>query len=135
MVGATPVVATVRVKLWVADGATPLLAVMVIGNDPLWVGVPARIPAEVSVTPVGRVPVSLKVGAGVPVAVTVKDPAVPSVKVVTLAEVIAGGASTVRVKPWEAAGATPLLAVTVIGKVPPWVGAPASTPAEVRVTP
>ena len=36
-------------------------------------------------TPLGRVPVSLSVGAGLPVAVTVKLPAVPTVNVVALA--------------------------------------------------
>ena len=50
------------------------------------------------VTPVGKAPVSLKVGAGVPVAVTVNEPAVPTVKVVLLELVITGPSSTVRVK-------------------------------------
>ena len=51
----------------------------------------------------------------VPVVVTVKDPLVPSVKVVLAAEVMAGGPSTVRVKDWLAAGLTPLVAVMVSG--------------------
>jgi hypothetical protein len=67
------------------------------------------------VTPLGRVPVSLKVGAGNPVAVTEKDPALPTVKVVLLVLVMAGGWCTVRVKCWVASGLTPLLAVTVKG--------------------
>ena len=46
-------------------------------------GVPDSTPAvALRVTPLGRVPVSVKVGAGKPVAVTVKVPAVPTVKVV-----------------------------------------------------
>ena len=44
---------------------------------------PLRRPAGVRVTPLGRVPaVTLKVGAGVPVAVTGNDPPVPTVNVV-----------------------------------------------------
>ncbi len=72
MVGAA---STVRVKLWVALGVTPLAAVMVIGKVPLAVGVPDRRPADEKRTPVGSVPTSVKVGAGDPVAVTVKVPA------------------------------------------------------------
>ena len=41
-------------------------------------------------TPLGRVPVSLSAGVGEPVVVTVKLPAVPTVKVVLLALVMAG---------------------------------------------
>jgi hypothetical protein len=55
---------------------------------------------------------------GVPVVVTVNDPAVPAEKVALFALVIAGGAFTVSVKPCVAFGATPLLAVIVIGKCP-----------------
>ena len=50
-----------------------------------------------------------------PVAVTVKVPAVPTVKVVLAAEVMAGAWSTVRVKDWVALGRVPLAAVMVIG--------------------
>jgi hypothetical protein len=50
------------------------------------------------VTPVGRLPVSDRDEAGEPVVVTVKEPATCSVKVVLLAEVMAGAALTVRVK-------------------------------------
>jgi hypothetical protein len=53
-------------------------------------GVPLSRPPEVSVTPEGKVPVSLKVGAGEPVAVIVKLPATPTVNVVAFALVIAG---------------------------------------------
>ena len=47
--------------------------------------------------------------------VTVKVPAVPTVKVVALALVMAGASLTVRVKFCVALGATPLLAVIVMG--------------------
>jgi hypothetical protein len=132
MAGAVPELVTVRVKLWEAFGVTPLLAVNVIGKVPLAVGVPASTPVPgVKVTPPGRDPVSARVGVGEPAAVTVKVPAVPWVKVVWLAEVMVGallGALTVSVKLWVAFGVTPLLAVMVIGKVPLWVGVPASVP-------
>ena len=51
-----------------------------------------------------------RVGVGEPVAVTVKVPALPTVKVVELALVIAGAWFTVRVKVWVAGLPTPLLA-------------------------
>ena len=44
------------------------------------------------------------VGAGKPVAVGVKVPSAPSVKVVLSAEVMVGGPVTVRVKAWVALG-------------------------------
>ena len=49
-------------------------------------------------------PLSLSVGVGTPVVVTVKLPAVPTVKVVLLALVMAGAWLTVRVKFWVASG-------------------------------
>ena len=70
-----------------------------------------------NVTPVGNVPVSVRVGAGKPVAVTVKLLGVPTVKVVALALVIAGATDagfTVRVKLCVALLPTPLLAVNVM---------------------
>jgi len=78
--------------------------------------VPLRTPVVVlNVTPVGSAPVSLNVGAGNPVAVTVNVPAVPTVNVVLLALVMAGGWPTVSVKFWVAAVPTPLLAVNMMG--------------------
>ncbi len=65
------------------------------------------------VTPLGREPDSDRAGVGSPVEVTVKLPAAPSVKVVLSAEVMAGAASTVRVKVWLASGLIPLAAVMV----------------------
>jgi hypothetical protein len=81
-------------------------------------GVPPSTPAEVKVTPAGSVPVSLKVGAGIPVAVAVKDPTAPTVNVVAAALVMAGAWvdwTTVSVKLWTAFGVTPLEAVMVMG--------------------
>ena len=66
-----------------------------------------------NVTPLGSVPLSLSVGVGKPVVVTVKLPAAPTVKVVLLALVMAGAWLTVRVKVWVASLPTPLLAVKV----------------------
>ena len=60
-------------------------------------GVPESTPAELSVTPLGKAPASLKVGVGVPEAVAVKLPAVPTAKVVLLALVNAGATSAVPV--------------------------------------
>lgn len=67
-----------------------------------------------NVTPAGSAPVSLKVAAGKPVAVTVNAPAVPNVNDVLFALVIAGAWFTVRVKFCVALGVTPLLAVKVM---------------------
>ena len=68
-----------------------------------------------NVTPLGSAPVSVSVGVGAPVVVTVKLPDVlPTVKVAVFALVIAGAWFTVRVKLWFAGLPTPLLAVIVI---------------------
>ena len=103
MTGAEP---TVSVKDWVTGVPIPFDAVTVIGKTPFWVDVPESTPVEVRVTPVGRVPVSLSVGAGVPVAVTVNEPRVPLVKVAEAGEVstgveleVAEGAPVVRPPP------------------------------------
>ncbi len=60
---------TVSVKLWTALGEMLFDAVMVIGNEPLAVGVPLRMPA-LNVTPGGSAPDSVSVVVGVPVAVS-----------------------------------------------------------------
>ena len=78
-------------------------------------GVPERTPEALRVTPEDRDPDSENVGAGVPVAVTVKEPAVPTVKVALEALVIAGAWFTVRVKLCVAFVPTPFCAVRVIG--------------------
>ena len=62
-------------------------------------GVPLNTPVEeLNVTPVGSAPDSLKVGVGEPVAVTVKDPRLPTTKVVAPALVMAAIWLTVSVK-------------------------------------
>ena len=152
---------TARVKLWVAGLPAPV-AVMVIGYeaaDPL-AGVPASVAVpswlSVKVTPVGREPVSDSAGTGVPVVVTVNVPAVPWVKVVVLAEVMAAGVLTVRAKEvvWVAPVPVPVtvtaygpagvagVVVTVMVELPPevtvagenWAVAPVGRPLAVRPT-
>ena len=82
-------------------------------------GVPVRVavpsPLSTKLTPVGRVPDSDSVAVGLPVEVTVKVPALPSVNVALEPEVMAAAASTVRVKDWVAGLPTPLSAVMVSG--------------------
>ena len=96
---------TVKVKPWTAFEPTLLLAVKLMLYVPAApaAGVPLKTPvAALNVTPLGNVPVSLNVGVGEPVAVTVKEPAVPTVNVVLFALLIAGPWFTVKVKPWTA---------------------------------
>jgi hypothetical protein len=79
---------------WVAVPAE-LVAVKVIGNVPAVEGVPLSTPvAAVNVTPPAKVPASVMLGVGVPVAVTVNEPTTPTVKVAPLALVNAGGMFT-----------------------------------------
>jgi hypothetical protein len=91
---------------------------MLIGKTPAVpaLGVPLSNPVPVlKVIPDGSDPDSDRVGAGVPVSVTVKDPGIPTVKVALLALVMAGAWSTVRVKFCVASVPTPLCAVIVSG--------------------
>ena len=69
---------------------------------------------SLKVTPLGRVPDSVRDGVGVPVIVTENVPAVPTINVVLLALVITGAMLTVSVKTWAAGVPTPLLAVKVM---------------------
>lgn len=68
-------------------------------------GVPLRVavpfPLSTKVTPLGRAPLLERLGVGYPVAVTVKLPFVPTMKVIVLAEVITGAALTVWDTPAE----------------------------------
>ena len=85
--------ATTSENDFVSGGFTPLVAVTLNGYVPAVpdAGVPARTPAAViAVTPAGRVPVAANVGAGAPVAVAVKVPAEPTVKLIVPALVIEG---------------------------------------------
>ena len=60
---------------------------------------PDRTPvAALKLTPVGSAPDSLRAGAGKPDALTVNDPACPTVNVWALALVNAGFSSTISVK-------------------------------------
>jgi hypothetical protein len=71
-----------------------------------------------NVTPIGTFAgINKNVGEGAPVAVTVNDPAVPTVKVVLEALVIIGavGVATVSVKFWLAFGKMPFDALKVKG--------------------
>jgi hypothetical protein len=69
--------------------------------------------AALKVTPAGSVPDSLKVAAGEPLKVTVKLPALPTVKVALLALVIAGAESMASMTLWLACWPTPFVAVKV----------------------
>ena len=64
---------TVIEKFWVAAGLTPFVAVTVPVNTPAVVGVPNSTPLVPMLSPGGRLPeVTLKVGAGLPVAAKAK---------------------------------------------------------------
>ncbi len=83
-------------------------------------GVPASVavplPLLVKVTPAGSAPVMVMVAAtGVPLVVIEKVPAVPTMKVVALALVIAGPCVTVSVKLCVALAPIPFEAVKVSG--------------------
>ncbi len=112
-----------------------------IGNEPAVVGVPESTPAALIVIPPAIVAGSTEnVGAGEPVIpVNAKLYATPTVPSVGVPEksggvVVFSGAMSM-VKLLTAAGATPLLAVTVIGNEPAVVGVPESTPAALIVIP
>ena len=107
-------VVIVSVKACVALGVMPLLAVIVKVYTPAAV-VDAMVISPLvllMVTPAGA-PVSEYAMGAVPVAVTVNVPDVPEGTVVLLAEVIEGGAVTVKIKVCVALGVMPLLAVIV----------------------
>ena len=80
-----------------------MVAVRVMLKTPACDGVPESVPVPVPAppaneTPVGSPPVWVIVGVGPPVAVILKVPATPTVKVVDVAVVIAGGAMFTGVK-------------------------------------
>jgi hypothetical protein len=84
-------VVTVSKKFCVSFGRTPFCADKVIGKIPLVEGVPPRTPVTMSnVTPIGNAPVSVKVAAGKPLAVTVNVLDVPSMNVTFSALTISG---------------------------------------------
>ena len=65
-------------------------------------------PLSVKLTPEGRVPDSDRAAVGAADGGHREEPALPAVKVVAAAEVMAGAAFTVRVKFWVAFGAHPV---------------------------
>ena len=75
---------TMTVRVWVASGLIPLLAVMVRLAVPVAVPVPERravpLPLSVNVSPAGSVPDSVIFGVGEPVVVIATAPAWFSVK-------------------------------------------------------
>src|SRR6266478_6280803 len=85
---------TVSVKFCVAFGVTLFCAVNVMTNVPDVVGVPLSVPVPLplsrNVTPAGKVPLSVMIGVGNPVVVTLNVPATPTWKVAVFALVIAG---------------------------------------------
>jgi hypothetical protein len=81
-----------------------------------------------NIKPLGKAPLSLVIGVGDPVVVTVNEPPTPTVNVVELALVIVGGVPTVSVKLCEASGETPSDAPNVIANIPVWLGVPLSVP-------
>jgi hypothetical protein len=91
-------------------------AVSVIGkNVPVTVGAPLSTPlAVLNDTPFGRGPLSDRLGAGKPEAVTVNIPHVLTVKVVLLALVNEGASFTVSVKFCVAPAPAPFWAVIII---------------------
>src|SRR5262249_6054828 len=104
--------------------------------------VPVPLPLSTNVTPSGRaVPLRVIGGVGVPVVVTVKVPAWPTVNLAALALVIASPGLTVSVKVWVALGVTALRAVEESVEVPPLpaAGLPLSfavpSPLSTNVTP
>src|SRR5229473_3384207 len=103
-----------------------------MANVPDAVGVPLSVPVPLpllrNVTPAGKAPLSVMLGVGDPLVVTVNVPAAPTWKVATFALVIVGGWPTVSVKLCVAFGLTPFCAVNVMANVPDAVGVPLSVP-------
>ena len=111
----------VSVKFWEAFGRVPLAAWIDSGYEPTVpvFGIPDSVavpfPLSTKVTPLGRAPVSFNAAVGVPVVVTLKDPAVPTWNVTAAALVMAGAAVTFSVNDCVALGETPSEALIVIG--------------------
>jgi hypothetical protein len=134
---------TFTVSVWVAFGFTPLDAVKLNGKDPATDGVPPRVavpsPLSTKVSPDGNTPVREITGVGVPVVVTVNEPAAPTKKDTVFVLVMTGAWLTFTVSVCVAFGLTPLLAVIVIGKDPATDGVPARVavplPLSVKLTP
>ena len=109
--------------------------VRVIGPPEPAGGLPLRTPLVVSVSQLGSELEVLKFGKGKPVAVRVKLPRVPAVKVVAATLKKCGISSTISVKVRVALVPTPFVATMFSVKVPLCSGVPLSKPALVKVTP
>src|SRR5258708_32000955 len=96
------------------------------------VGVPLSVPFPLTwlrnATPAGKVPLSVMLGVGDPLVVTLNVPAAPTWKVTAVALVNAGASFAVSVKLCVAFGLTPFCAVNVMANVPDAVGVPLSVP-------
>ena len=137
---------TVRVKLWVASGPTPFVAVIVNGYGP-----PVRsrcsrkcrraVPVVGERDPRRQCARLGQCAVGHPGRRDGKGPGLADVKVVPAGLVIRHAWLTVRVKVWAAAGTTPFVALIVNGYVPPVfaAGVPeivaVPSPLSVNVTP
>ena len=88
----------------------------------------AVVPLTTKLTPAGKAPASVITGVGVPVAVTVNEPAEPTLKAVLLALLMTGLWLTVIAKLCDAFGVVPFAAENVLLKTPFAVGVPATVP-------
>ena len=107
---------TVIVSVWVAELPMPFDAVTTTGNVPSVVGVPESVAVPfapgVNVMPGGSAPDSVRVGVGVPCAVTVKRDATPSGSATEdeLVIEVPDASPTVMWRLWVAGEPTPLAA-------------------------
>src|SRR5258708_23610985 len=103
-----------------------------MANVPVAVAVPLSVPVPLpllrNVTPAGKAPLSVMLGVGDPLVVTVNVPAAPTWNVTAFALVNAGALFTVSGKFCGAFGLTPFCAVNVMANVPDAVGVPLSVP-------
>ncbi len=138
MVGATGAGATVPLKVFEAEPAM-FVAVTVNQNGPPVVGVPEMTPVVgFNVNPVGSSPaVTAKVGAGLPLPMSVVDAGAPTVNAGMVPPMVVGAtgaAATVPVNRFEAEPAL-FVAVTVKSYGPAPVGVPAMTPVWLKLSP
>ena len=110
-----------EIKSLLASGAKPLEARMVIGYTPCAEagGVPASRPFVLRVTPAGKVPCTVKTGAGKPKEVNQYELFTPARNDIKFLPKMTGLSWTVNVNAWLASGAAPLEALIVIEYTPP----------------
>src|SRR5258708_19107070 len=101
-------------------------------NVPAAAGVPLSVPVPLplswNATPLGKVPLSVMLGVGDPVVVTLNEPATPTWNVVRSPLVIAGPQSPVNLVFRLVLGLTPFCAVNVMLNVPAAAGVPLTLP-------